>query len=167
MAKVKSVPGASERRHLYVCLHEMAYLPHPPTPPPPLPTPTPPPSILPPPGNPKREWQNLLPWTPSHDWASSGSVVWWGWGARVLETWDTIFKKVLYPCQYLKLITKSSKASFATCQDPKTGKINKYNCQRYILLYHWLFPNYIYIIFVCTGRVPDPTSLFLPTSFCM
>jgi hypothetical protein len=21
--------------------------------------------------------------------------------------------------------------------------------------------------FVCTGRVPDPTSLFLPTSFCM
>jgi hypothetical protein len=21
--------------------------------------------------------------------------------------------------------------------------------------------------FVCTGRVPDPTSLYLPTSFCM
>ncbi len=25
----------------------------------------------------------------------------------------------------------------------------------------------LYNNFVCTGRVPDPTSLFLPTSFCM
>ncbi len=26
---------------------------------------------------------------------------------------------------------------------------------------------FIFCFFVCTGRVPDPTSLFLPTSFCM
>ncbi len=26
---------------------------------------------------------------------------------------------------------------------------------------------FIFIFCVCTGRVPDPTSLFLPTSFCM
>jgi hypothetical protein len=26
---------------------------------------------------------------------------------------------------------------------------------------------FFYYNFVCTGRVPDPTSLFLPTSFCM